>query len=40
MRANDATIKLADKEMERVLKLIQKRDAKTVKTLDKELAKS
>ena len=40
MRANDATIKLADKEMERVLKLIQKRDAKTVKTLDKELAKA
>ena len=40
MRANDATIQLADKEMERVLKLIQKRDAKTVKTLDKELAKA
>ena len=38
MRANDATIQLADREMERVLKLIQKRDAKTVKTLDKELA--
>ena len=40
MRANDATIQLADKEMERVLKLIKKRDAKTVKTLDKELAKA
>ena len=40
MRANDATIQLADKETERVLKLIQKRDAKTVKTLDKELAKA
>ncbi len=40
MRANDATIQLADKEMERVLKLIQKRDAKTVKSLDKELTKA
>jgi len=40
MRANDATIQLADKEMERVLKLIQKRDAKEVKNLDKELAKA
>lgn len=40
MRANDATIKLADKEMARVLNLIQKRDANTVKTLDKELAKA
>ena len=40
MRANDATIQLADKEMERVLKLIQKRDAKEVKDLDKELAKA
>ena len=40
MRANDAKIQLADKEMERVLKLIQKRDAKEVKDLDKELAKA
>jgi hypothetical protein len=40
MRANDATIKLADDEMARVLKQLQKKDAKEVKTLDKELAKA
>tara|TARA_R110000796_G_scaffold95370_2_gene200539 strand:+ start:1843 stop:2418 length:576 start_codon:yes stop_codon:yes gene_type:complete len=40
MRANDATIQLADKEMARVLKQLQKKDAKEVKNLDKELAKS
>jgi len=40
MRANDATIKLADAEMARVLKQLQKKDAKEVKTLDKELAKA
>lgn len=40
MRANDATIQLADKEMARVLKQLQNKDAKEVKNLDKELAKS
>lgn len=40
MRANDATIKLADKEMARVLKQLQMKDAKEVKTLDKELVKA
>jgi hypothetical protein len=40
MRANDATIKLADKEMARVLKQLQKKDAQEIKTLDKELAKA
>lgn len=40
MRANDATIKLADAEMARVLKQLQKKDAKEVKTLDRELAKA
>lgn len=40
MKANDATLKIADGEMERILKKIQKKDAKEVKTLDKELAKA
>ena len=40
MRANDATIKLADDEMARVLKQLQKKDAKEVKALGKELAKA
>ena len=40
MRANDATIKLADKEMARVLSQLQKKDAKEVKSLDKELVKA
>tara|TARA_R110000803_G_scaffold139826_1_gene206453 strand:+ start:2712 stop:3287 length:576 start_codon:yes stop_codon:yes gene_type:complete len=40
MRANDATIKLADDEMARVLQQLQKKDAKEVKNLDKELIKA
>ena len=40
MRANDATIKLADDEMARVLQQLQKKDAKEVKNLDKELVKA
>lgn len=40
MRANDATIKLADDEMARVLKQLQKKDAKEVKQLDKDLVKA
>lgn len=40
MRANEATIKLADAEMARILKQLQQKDAKEVKTLDKELAKA
>ena len=40
MRANDATITLADAEMAKVLKQLQKKDAKEIKTLDKELAKA
>jgi hypothetical protein len=40
MRANDATIKLADDEMARVLKQLQMKDAKEVKILDKELIKA
>ena len=40
MRANDATIKLADDEMARVLKQLQKKDAKEVKQLDKQLVKA
>jgi hypothetical protein len=40
MRANDATITLADAEMTKVLKQLQKKDAKEIKTLDKELAKA
>jgi len=40
MKANEATIKIADDEMERILKKIQKKDAKEVKSLDKELAKA
>ena len=39
MRANDATIKLADAEMTRVLRSLQRNDAKEVKNLDKELRK-
>ena len=38
MKANEATIKLADDEMERILKKIQKNDAKEIKKLDKDLA--
>ena len=38
MRANDATIQLADDEMKRVLTKLQKKDAKEVKNLDKEIA--
>jgi hypothetical protein len=40
MKATEVTIKLADDEMERILKKIQKKDAKEIKTLDKELAKA
>ena len=40
MKANDATIKLADDEMKRLLTKIKDRDAKQVKKLDKELAKA
>ena len=40
IKANDATIKLADAEMSRILNKLQKKDAKEVKTLDKELAKA
>ena len=38
MKANNATIKLADAEMARILNKIQKNDAKEIKTLDKELS--
>ena len=38
MKANNATIKLADAEMARILTKIQKNDAKEIKTLDKELS--
>jgi PP-loop superfamily ATP-utilizing enzyme len=40
MKANDATIKLADDEMKRLLTKLQKKDANQVKKLDKELAKA
>lgn len=40
MRANDATIKLADAEVARVLKQLQKKDAKQVKSLDMEISKA
>ena len=40
MKANDATIKMADAEMSRILKKMQKKDAKEIKVLDKELAKA
>ena len=40
MKANDATLKLADDEMGRILTKIQKKDAKEVKNLDKELAQA
>jgi len=40
MKANDATLKLADDEMERILKKIQKKDASEIKNLDKELAQA
>ena len=40
IKANEATIKLADDEMKRILKKIQKKDAQEVKTLDKFLAKA
>tara|TARA_R100000544_G_scaffold4651_1_gene1804 strand:- start:51 stop:620 length:570 start_codon:yes stop_codon:yes gene_type:complete len=39
MKAVEATIKMADAEMSRILKKIQKKDAIEVKSLDKELAK-
>ena len=34
MKANEATIKIADDEMERILKKIQKKDAKEIQSLD------
>ena len=40
MKANDATIKMADAEMSRILNKMQKKDAKEIKVLDKELAKA
>ena len=40
MKANDATLKLADDEMARILTKIQKKDAKEVETLDKALAQA
>ena len=40
IKANEATIKLADDEMSRILNKLQKKDAKEIKTLDKELAKA
>ena len=40
MRAYDATIKLADTEMTKVLKQLQKKDAQEIKNLDKELVKA
>ena len=40
MKANEATIKIADDEMARILKKIQKKDAKEIQSLDKELAKA
>tara|TARA_R110000772_G_scaffold265232_1_gene386491 strand:- start:73 stop:642 length:570 start_codon:yes stop_codon:yes gene_type:complete len=40
IKANDATIKLANDEMSRILNKLQKKDAKEIKTLDKELAKA
>ena len=40
MRANDATIQLADDEMKRVLTKLQKKDAKEVKSLDKAIAQA
>ena len=38
MRANDATIQLADDEMKRVLTKLQRKDAKEVKSLDKQIS--
>jgi len=40
MKANDATLKIADAEMERILKKIQKKDAKQIQTLNKDLEKA
>ena len=40
MKANDATIKLADDEMKRLLTKMKEKDAKQVKKLDKQLAKA
>ena len=40
MKASEATIKLADDEMSRILNKLQQKDAKEIKTLDKELAKA
>ena len=40
MKANEATIKLADDEMERILQKIQKKDAKEVQSLDKVLSQA
>ena len=40
MKANDATIKLADDEMKGLLTKMKEKDAKQVKKLDKQLAKA
>ena len=40
MKANEATIKIADDEMERILKKIQKKDAKEIEKLDKDLGEA
>ena len=40
MRANDATIQLADDEMKRVLTKLKNKDAKEVKSLDKAIAQA
>jgi len=39
MKANDATIKIADDETKRLLSKIKEKDAKQIKKLDQELAK-
>tara|TARA_R100000742_G_C4235170_1_gene55916 strand:- start:63 stop:635 length:573 start_codon:yes stop_codon:yes gene_type:complete len=40
MRANDATIQLADDEMKRVLTKLKQKDAKDVKDLDQQIAQA
>tara|TARA_R100001377_G_C3170139_1_gene102769 strand:- start:428 stop:997 length:570 start_codon:yes stop_codon:yes gene_type:complete len=40
IKANEATIKMADDEMARILTKIQKKDAKEIQKLDKDLAKA
>jgi hypothetical protein len=40
MKANEATIKIADDEMGRILKKIQTKDAKEIQKLDKDLGKA